>query len=79
MAKKKEQVYGEFGTAGELWQKIDWEGGIGSFFGGYTDEEQFIGTPLENEVKAFIHAQVALEAKLEELGVTEEAAEDLEE
>lgn len=61
-------MFGRYGTAQDLGDKIAWEGGFAEFFGGYTDDE-FIGTPIEAEVKEYLRARAALEKKLEKLNV----------
>jgi len=65
----KKIKFGEYGSATDLGNKIEWEGGLAPFFVHYAGGNGFEGTPIEAEVKAFYDAYKVLEQRLEELGV----------
>lgn len=73
-----EETFGRYGTAQELADKIDWEGGAFSFFGGYASIEEFAGTSIYEAVKGFDIACRKLFMALREAGVVlEEFDEEL--
>ena len=66
--KTKWWIKAGYGSPSDIYQKIDWEGGLLEFLKyGFNSE----GTPFDKEWKAFAKAVNDLENALEEAGVVE--------
>lgn len=59
--------FGVYGSASDLAEKIDHEGGLAPFFCYHSGPDEFKGTPIEWEVAAFRMAYSTLYGKLDSL------------